>query len=214
MRQWIAIICLIGLLAYIGMVMDHQQRSGVSEPALSGLTRAMSSVGGQLDAVSFMLTAPISDPALPFRLREALTNATQPVRLADQPRVDLITRDDLYYLELRWRLTGEMLTQWPTWYEALSAALLSEGIAEQAHIQLEGLTGKADSDLLGLVNSALDSLKATARQPWTEGRSASVAARTSALPTGPHDVNVQVAARQMDQGVRLFVTWPAMTGDY
>ncbi len=214
MRQWIAILCVIGLLLYIGLVMERHQPALRPDTPLAGLSRAMNEAGGHLNAVTVILSVPITDTTLPYRLKGVLAERIKPAALVHQPDPALVTRDGLYYLEMRWRLTDEALRHWPEWYGVLTSALQAEGIMEPAHVQLEGLAAAPRTDLLGLIHRALDSLDAENRQPWAQGPSASVAAKTAALPTGPHAVNVQVAARQLDQQVRLFVAWPAMTGDY
>lgn len=215
MRQWIPLVCLVSLVCYIGWVLDQTQSQvkAASPGGIGSLEKALVQVGGTLEEVSFLLVAPIADPALPGRVRERLSWEGAPPR-GEYREARLYTDKGMYYLALAWRMTGEQTANWVENHVALSGVLAKEGITTPVHVQLRGQTQRPASNLLTLVESALDSLAAEGRQPWAGDRSASVAGRSSQLPQGPHEVNVQAAARRTEQGVRLWVAWPALTGDY
>lgn len=213
MQRWIPILCLVALLLYAGWVLDSQPRftTGPGSSALMPLQTALERAGGRLEAAAFLLDAPISDPALEDRLRQRL-GWHQPTPVGEERELWLETQNAMYALQLRWRMTGERAAAWSKQYGLLAKALADEGILAPLHVQLEG-PGPA-GDVLALANSGLDSLSASERQPWRGERSASVAGVARALPRGPHEVNIQVAARQTPAGTRLWVAWPALTGDY
>lgn len=213
MHRAITIGCVVALLLYAGWVLDSQPRevSGQHSSALAPLQTALERAGGRLEAVAFLLDAPVSDPALPDRLRQRL-GWNQPTPANEEREVWLNTENAMYALQLRWRLSGERAGTWAKSYALVAEALAKEGIHAPLHVQLEG-SGPA-GDVLALAHSGLDGLSASKRQPWQGERSASVAGVASALPRGPHEVNIQVAARQTSAGTRLWVAWPALTGDY
>lgn len=213
MRSWITAICVFALLLYAGWVLDHHHRKVGATPQVSmdSLQMAFDKAGGRLEAVRFALVAPIIDPALPGRIQERLGwQGASPKGEFREAR--LHTENGMYYLSLTWRLTGEPAVGWVAKHTALIQALESEGVTTPMHVQLEG-TARGEN-LLALVNAGLDGVSALARQPWSSDRSASVAGRTALLPSGPHEVNIQVAARRVGPGVKLWVAWPAMSGDY
>lgn len=213
MRTWITIVCAIALLLYVGWVLDDHQRQagGQIQAGMPALEGALVKAGGSLDAAQFTLVAPITDPAVPGRVQERLGWTGAPPR-GEQREARLYTDQGMYYLALNWRLTGEQAARWAEAHAALEKALLQEGVTTPSHVQIEG-TAKGQ-DLMAMAHAALDSLSASERQPWSGTRSASVAGRSDHLPKGPHAVNIQVAARESGKSVKLWVAWPALTGDY
>lgn len=215
MRQWLAMIAVIALLLYVGSVLDHNQPQADRPvgPRIAALEQAMARAGGSLEAARFRLVAPISDPAAPTKVRAALGwDGAVPVGESREAR--LHTEAGMYYLALDWRMTGEPASRWVEHHAALSKVLGDMGIATPIHVEIEGMSSRPAEDLLATAHAALDGVDAATRQPWTGERSASVAGRSVYLPAGPHEVNVQVATRSMEQGVRLWIAWPALTGDY
>lgn len=213
MRHWLPIVCVIALLLYIGWVLDDQPRQAGTAPAarIGALDRAMTRAGGSLETATFILAAPISDPALPGEVRERL-GWTGPAPRGERREARLHTEQGMYYLALNWQMTGDRAAKWAENHAALTRALAGLGVNTPVHVQLEGKAkGK---DLLALAHTALDGVAAGQRQPWSAEKSASVAGRSAQLPAGPHPVNVQAAVRQTVQGIKLWVAWPALTGDY
>lgn len=215
MRQWITVLCIIALLVYVGGVLEHNQRQTAlpSPPGIAALEQAMREAGGSLEGARFILVAPVADPALPGRLRESLGWTGAPPR-GESREARLYTEHGMYYLALSWRMAGTQAGRWAENHEALSRALNELGIITPVHVQLEGKVTVTARNLLEMVNAALDGVAADQRQPWNGHKSASVAGRSAYLPRGPHEVNVQAAARQIGEDVRLWVAWPALTGDY
>lgn len=215
MRQWITILCIIALLIYVGGVMEHNQsQAALPLPArIAALEQAMREAGGSLEGARFILVAPVADPALPGRLRERLGWTGAPPR-GELREARLYTEHGMYYLALNWRMTGTQAARWTEKHEALTRVLNELGISTPVHVQLEGKATASTRNLLDMANAALDGVAAEQRQPWKGSQSASVAGRSALLPTGPHEVNVQAAVRQVGQDVRLWVAWPAFTGDY
>lgn len=215
MRQKITVICAVALLIYAGLVLEQNQRQAdlPARPEISTLERALQQAGGLLDGAQFILAAPITDPALPGRVRERL-GWTGAVPLGEKREARLYTQHGMYYLALDWRMTGERAARWAENHATLSQLLAEAGVSTPIHVQLEGRVAAKAPSLLDTANTALDGVAAQQRQPWAGDRSASVAGRSAHLPGGPHEVNVQAAARQTVEGVRLWVAWPALTGDY
>ncbi|MFZ5815838.1 MAG: hypothetical protein ACOY93_11115 [Bacillota bacterium] len=211
MRHWLPILSLIALLLYAGWVLDRH-REQPDRPAISALNTVMAKAGGSLESARFLLVAPITDPATPARLRERLGWKGSPPG-GEQREAWLQTQEGAHYLVLNWQMVGEAAQRWAENHPLLTRALEEAGVATPFHVELQGkIPGKRE--LLTLAHRALDELGASARQPWTGERSASVAGWSARLPSGPHEVNVQVAARQTEEAVRLWVAWPALTGDY
>ncbi|MFZ5827445.1 MAG: hypothetical protein ACOY94_24350 [Bacillota bacterium] len=215
MRQWMIVLSIIALLIYAGRVLEHNQQQTAlpSEADITALEKAMRGAGGSLEGVRFLLVAPIADPAVPGGLEERLGWAGPP-RGGEFREARLYTEHGMYYLALDWRMTGEQVARWAANHRNLSQALRELGIATPVHVQLEGRVAATARNLLEMTNQALDQVAAEGRQPWNGKRSASVAGRSAYLPKGPHEVNVQAAARQTGKDVRLWVAWPALTGDY
>ncbi|MBY6276472.1 YwmB family TATA-box binding protein [Symbiobacterium thermophilum] len=182
-------------------------------PALEMLNRAWEAAGDRLEQALLFLQEPVEDPQVAERLAAGLGwGADAPT--GEERSLRLVDGIGGPYVEVTWRLRGEAAARWDERYRELRQTLAAEGLWPQVQVELSGRA--AGGQPLALAGAALDALGARQREPWSDGRAASVAGYTPLLPPGPYAVNVQAAVRRDGDGDgnRLWIGWPTVRSDY
>lgn len=214
MHRTVALGILALLLFYAGLAVIRQNRLPAASANLSiaYLERAVHDTGGTLDSAVLTLNEPVNDAAQWARIaarvwpEEAQTEE-------DRREIALVEEGGGPVVKLTWRLAGEAAAGWAGRHAALSRAMVDEGLWVPIYVELSGRLAEG-ADPLRLAHVALDGVEARQREPWSDGRSASVAGWSGLLPPGPYEVNVQAAARRTAHGVRFWIGWPAVRTDY
>ena len=222
MRQLLTIACLVALLMYAGFASLYGKQTEAVAPASAAaeadgvepLSRALEASGAKLEEAVIAARVEVAEPADREKVVAGLGWSGKTPK--DETRLAQVqARDGRHLLLVRWTLTGVAATHWDTHAREVSEVLAHYGPAPLLTVQLGGRRAPAD-DLSQIPAKALDALRATSRQPWADGRAASLAGRTKMLPASPLGVNVQAAARkdQASGQVRVWVAWPALLQEY
>ncbi|HEY3368942.1 MAG TPA: YwmB family TATA-box binding protein [Symbiobacteriaceae bacterium] len=215
MQRFILIAGLAALFMYAGFVAEGQQATAPPPKAdLAGLQQALSAANADIHTVLITGWVRVTRPVAQDTLSATLGWASGAVPREEVRDLRRYQRDGVSYVGVRWVMAGTGLTGWQARVARVRAALAAAGPDPMMTVQLEGTTPR--SDFLPLENQALDAVHATDRQPWSDGKAASIAGHTKALPPGPFGVNVQVAARKdgADGRTRVWVAWPALQQEY
>lgn len=215
------IASLVGLFMYAGFVVTHGDGavtvSGARSGSVASLQLAMDAAGAKTDQAVITGWVPTGQLNAAGIVRNALGWTGQQTPAAEARDVKLLSRNGTTYVSVRWAFTRPQDQRWAEAQEKVSRALFQVGDGARVTVQLEGTAAQAElSGLREIANKAVDALDTTGRQPWSEGRSASVAGQSAWLPKSPFGVNVQVAVRQEAgaQGARVWVAWPALQQEY
>lgn len=222
MRQLLTIACVVALLMYAGFASVYGHRSEVVVPVLQTvetvgllpLSNALEASGARLEEAVIAARVEVAEPADREKAVAALGWAGKTPK-GETRLAQVQGRDGRHLLLVRWTLSGPAATTWETHAREVREVLAQYGSSPLLTVQLGGRRAPAE-DLTKVAAQALDALRATARQPWSDGRAASLAGRTAMLPSSPLGVNVQAAARK-DQAtgqVRVWVAWPALLQEY
>lgn len=214
MHRTVALGILALLLFYVGLVVVRQDRLPAASPNLSiaYLQRAVRDTGGTLDSAVLTLNEPVSDAAQWARIA-ARVWPEEAHSEEEQRETALVEEGGGPVAKLTWRLTGKAAAGWAERHAALTRAMIDEGLWAPINVELSGRLAEG-ADPLRLAHAALDGVEARQREPWSDGRSASVAGWSGLLPPGPYEVNVQAAVRRTADGVRFWIGWPAVRTDY
>ncbi len=208
-------VALAALALPLSMLLAVQRPGGESAaPAVAEMQTlglAWEAAGDRLEQAVLFLQEPVEDRTAAERLAARL-GWGGPAPAGEARSLRLVEGVGGPYVEVTWRLSGQAALGWAERYRELRRALAAEGLWPQVQVELAG-SGK-DADPLALAEAALDAVGARQREPWSDGRSASVAGYTPLLPPGPYAVNVQAAARRSGGGSRLWVAWPTVRSDY
>ncbi|HLN64513.1 MAG TPA: hypothetical protein VK464_23570 [Symbiobacteriaceae bacterium] len=222
MRQLLTIACLVALLMYAGFASLYGKRTEAVVPVietsaaagLQPLSSALEASGAKLEEAVIAARVEVAEPADREKVVAALGWSGKTPK--DETRLAQVqARDGRHLLLVRWTLRGVAANNWEARAREVSEILAHYGSTPLLTVQLGGRRAPTD-DLTQVPAKALDALRATSRQPWADGRAASLAGRTKMLPASPLGVNVQAAARkdQASGQVRVWVAWPALLQEY
>jgi len=216
MHKLVRIAGLVAGLCYAGAATQYGAVLGAvstPQPTLNGLADALRATGASLEQVTITGWFELPDPSVERRVTTAL-EAT-PTRPGEKRQLRTVVRGGSRSLSVDWSLAGAATGDWATWCADVRRTLSLVGSGQMITVQLEGTTVQS-VDMFRMVQSALDAVGATQRQPWAGSRAASIAAHTGRLPAGPYPTNIQAAARRDSNTgrTRVWVAWPALQQEY
>jgi hypothetical protein len=225
MRQLLGIACVVALFMYAGFASLY----GPGTPALSSagtavtpgatmdlspLAQALAATGAGLEEAVVAGRVEVASPSDRDRVVAAL-GWTGKTPKGEMREAQLYDRDGKHVLIIRWTLQGQSAALWSDRHREVRQVLALYGPTPLTTVQIGGQSDKA-GELPKVAARALDAVQATDRQPWTDGRAASMAGRSAVLPPSPLGVNVQVAVRRVEEtgASRVWVAWPALLQEY
>lgn len=221
MRSLVLIAGVVGVLLYGAAVSQkglpafaapHATPVQAPSQGLGALVKGLEATGAGLDEATLAGWGEVREPGARDRVATALGAVPGE---GESRTIEVRDRDGRSYVTVLWKLTGKAASRWAASFGVLQKVLQQSTHAPSVTVQLGGTTADF-GNLTDLTARALDSLRATDRQPWSDPRAASVAGRTTHLPPGPFGVNVQVAVRTdpAKGTTRVWVAWPALMQEY
>lgn len=201
----------VGLFLYVGAVLQGPLVTANPSESFATLQVALRTAGASVDKVTLLGLAPVGEGQAAERLKQELAELARTAGRLDSRS---ISGNGPPRLAISWILQGEEAQDWKQRLDSLQGVLARAG-AQLMTVQLEG-ERPSRMEPERLAAQALDSLRATSRQPWSDNRAASAAGSTLLLPPGIRGVNVQAAARTKadGSGVKVWVAWPALQQEY